>query len=88
MARSGEIHTTTRSPEIPRSADFALRIDLKPGEPNPYRVFQAADLMIRALQRLDATLCEAIDNRIEPLMVLEEIGSGSLVNIRLLPTHK
>jgi hypothetical protein len=36
-------------------------------------------MMIRALQRLDATLVEAIDSKIEPLMVLEEIESGSLV---------
>jgi hypothetical protein len=79
MARSGEIHVTTRRPEAPRDADFALRIDFKRGEPNPYRIFQAADMMIRALQHLDTTLCSTIDNKIEPIMVLEEIESGSLI---------
>jgi hypothetical protein len=79
MARSGEVHATTRRPETPRDADFALRIDFKRGEQNPYRIFQAADLMIRALQGLDATLVRAIDTKIEPIMVLEEIESGSLI---------
>jgi hypothetical protein len=79
MARSGEVHATTRRPEPPGNADFALRIDFKRGEPNPYRIFQAADLMIRALQHLDTALVTSIDSRIEPLMVLEEIEAGSLV---------
>ena len=35
--------------------------------------------MIRALQGLDATLVGAIDTKIEPVMVLEEIESGSLI---------
>ena len=78
MPRSGEVHATTRRPDTPRDADFALRIDFKRGEPNPHRIFQAADLMIRALQGLDATLVGAIDTKIEPIMVLEEIESGSL----------
>ena len=38
MLRSGEVHATTRRPESPRDADFALRIDFKRGEPNPYRI--------------------------------------------------
>ena len=79
MLRSGEVHATTRRPETPRDADFTLRIDFKRGEPNSYRIFQAADLMIRALQGLDATLVGAIDTKIEPVMVLEEIESGSLI---------
>jgi hypothetical protein len=79
MARSGEVHAATRRPETPKDADFALRIDFKRGEQNPQRIFQAADLMIRALQRLDATFVGAIDTKIEPMMVLEEIESGSLI---------
>jgi hypothetical protein len=78
MARSGEIHASTRRPEPPRNADFALHIEFKRGEPNPHRIFQAADMMIRALQTLDKTLVEAIDSKIEPIMVLEEVGTGSL----------
>jgi hypothetical protein len=41
-------------------------------------VFQAADAMIRALQHLDQVLCGAIDNKIEPMLLLEEIEAGSL----------
>jgi hypothetical protein len=78
MARTGEIHVSTREPTPPPNADFALRIDFKRGEHNPYRIFQAADLMIRALQRLDSALIHSIDSKIEPVMVLEEIDTGSL----------
>jgi hypothetical protein len=34
--------------------------------------------MIRALQRIDKALCHAIDSRIEPIMLLEELETGSL----------
>lgn len=74
----GQIGLTSRRPRPPERADFAIRIDFKRGEGNPYRIFQAADSMIRALQKLDKALCAAIDNRIEPIMVLEEIEAGSL----------
>jgi len=78
MASDGETHISTRRPRPPEQSDFALEIHFKPGEANPQRIFQAADSMIRALQRLDLALCEAIDNKIQPVMVLEEIEVGSL----------
>src|SRR3970040_183395 len=75
---SGIVHLTTREPPPPERADFAIYIDFKRGEGSPQRVFQAADAMIRAMQSLDHVLCNAIDGTIEPVMVLEEIETGSL----------
>jgi len=74
----GSVHISTTPPPIPGGADFAIYIDFKKGEGNPARVFQAADTMIQALQRLDHALCNSIDSHIEPILVLEEIESGSL----------
>jgi len=74
----GEITLTTTRPEGPEQADFALYIDFKKGIGSPERVFQTADAMIRALQRLDHVLCDAIDTSIEPVMFLEEIEAGSI----------
>lgn len=34
--------------------------------------------MIRSFQKLDAILCDAVDNKINPLLVLEDIEAGSL----------
>src|SRR5579863_2765255 len=78
MASGGELHLTTREPPVPKDADFGIHIEFKRGEANPQRVFQAATAMIRALQQLDRTLCAAVDNEIETLMVLEDIEAGSL----------
>jgi DUF1365 family protein len=75
---NGVVHISTEPPKVPADADFAIYIEFKKGEGNPGRVFQAADAMIRALQRLDHTLCAAVDPHIEPVLVLEEIQSGSL----------
>lgn len=64
---------------MPKEAEFGVRVDFRKGEANPQRVFQATVAMINALQRLDGALCESIDVSIEPLMVLEEIETGSLI---------
>jgi len=45
---------------------------------NVQRVFKVAEGIIESFQRLDKALCSSIDNNIEPIMVLEEIESGSL----------
>lgn len=75
---SDEVGITTRRPNSPDDADFAIYIDFKKGEGNPSRVFKAADEVIKALQRLDRALCISVDSSIQPLMVLEEIETGSL----------
>lgn len=74
----GGVHISTDRPPTPDDADFVLRIDFLKHVANPQRVFQAADAMIRAFQRLDRVLCASIDSRIEPMMMLEEIEAGSI----------
>jgi hypothetical protein len=69
---------TTKKPKTPMDADFAIYIDFKKDIAKPQRVFQTADALIRALQNLDRSLCSTIDSKIIPLMMLEEIESGSL----------
>ncbi len=69
---------TTKKPEFPTEIDFAIYIDFQRDVGKPQRIFQTADALIRAMQKIDKTLCKTIDSKIEPLMVLEEIESGSL----------
>jgi hypothetical protein len=78
MTNGGDVHLTSRPPSPPGEADFALYIDFERGVGNPARVFRAADHMIRALQRLDETLCGTIDSHIEPIMLLEDLETGSI----------
>jgi hypothetical protein len=75
---NGVVHVASAAPIPPSTADFAIYIDFKKGEGNPSRIFQTADAIIRALHRLDLTLCAAIDSKIEPVLILEEIETGSL----------
>ena len=65
-------------PVAPTNADFAIYIDFEPSSENPERIFQAADEVIKSLRELDRILCKAVDSNIEPIMLLEEIQTGSL----------
>jgi hypothetical protein len=62
----------------PPEADFAFFIDFVRGQGPAARVFVAAQEFIRACERLDKTLCQMIDSRIEPVVVLEKLETGSL----------
>lgn len=75
---SGIVHLSSERPEPPPTGEFLLTIDFRKNAERPERVFQAADEMIRAFQHLDGALCESVDSRIEPVMLLEEIETGSL----------
>jgi hypothetical protein len=74
----GSVSIGTERPTAPPEASFALVIDFEKCAPNPGRVFQAADAMIRALEQLDRTLCAAADSHITPIMLLEDIEAGSI----------
>ena len=74
----GTVEIGTRPPTPPTDASFAIEISFQKGTENPSRVFQAADVMIRALQGLDQTLCAAVDPHIEPAMMLEDIEAASI----------
>jgi len=73
------ISVTNGSPPSPPSdADFAIYIDFEKDAPNPQRIFQTAESLITALQKIDHKLCKYVDSSIEPILVLEEIETGSL----------
>lgn len=73
-----EIHISSNSPSPPPDAEFAIQIGFKKGEGNPQRVFKVAAGIISSFQRLDRILCNSIDNNIEPILMLEDIESGSI----------
>ena len=72
------INLTTKKPKVPTDADFAIYIDFKKDVGRPQRIFQTADALIKALQKVDKSLCNTIDSKISPIMMLEEIEVGSL----------
>jgi hypothetical protein len=72
------INLTTKKPKVPTDADFAIYIDFKKDVGRPQRIFQTADALIKALQKVDKSLCNTIDSKISPIMMLEEIEAGSL----------
>lgn len=72
------INLTTKKPKVPTDADFAIYIDFKKDVGKPQRIFQTADALIKALQKVDKSLCNTIDSKISPIMMLEEIEAGSL----------
>ena len=75
------LHVTVSGgpPMPPPDADFGIRIDFKKSDGNPRRVFDAASLLIEGFERLDDTVIEAIDSKIEPLIVLEDVEAGSII---------
>lgn len=72
-----EVTLTSRRPAAP-DADFAFKIDFQRGVGPASRVFLATHEFIRACQRLDEELVDAIDTSIETVMVLEDIEASSL----------
>ncbi|MCW2273113.1 hypothetical protein GJ654_03270 [Rhodoblastus acidophilus] len=62
----------------PADADFGFVIDFKKGSGNPRRVFDAASALIDAFESFDKAISVSVDSKIEPLMLLEDVESGSL----------
>lgn len=76
---NGKITLSTKEPKgIPPRADFAIYINFDRNAPHPQRVFQTVSALITAFQHFDKVLCQTIDSNIEPVMMLEEIESGSI----------
>lgn len=59
-------------------ADFAIEVDFKKGSETPSRVFRTISEMIEAFESFDRDLIQSIDVKIEPVMLLEDIESGSV----------
>ena len=65
-------------PMPPPDSDFAFTIQFQKGSGNPRRVFDAASTLIDAFEVLDKALVNSVDVKISPLMVLEDVESGSI----------
>jgi len=65
-------------PPIPNDADFCVEIEFKKGSENPSRVFRAMSEIIETFQIIDKELVQSVDVKIEPVLMLEDIETGSL----------
>jgi hypothetical protein len=59
-------------------ADFCLEIQFQKDSENPSRIFRAMSELIETMQFLDQALIKSIDSKIQPIMLLEDIESGSV----------
>ncbi len=59
-------------------ADFCILIDFERGSESPSRVFRAMTGLIESFEQIDNVLVEAVDVSIRPVLLLEDIESGSL----------
>jgi hypothetical protein len=59
-------------------ADFGIEVSFAPGTPDPSRVFRSLSALIDTFQHFDKELVQSIDNAIEPVLLLEDIESGSI----------
>lgn len=67
------------SAQFPKTeADFCIEMDYQKGSGNPSRVFRAMSDLIDALQETDKTLIGSIDAKLEPVLLLEDIETGSI----------
>ena len=66
---------------IDKGADFSIIIDFDKKSPNPSRVFEAMSLLIKSFEQLDRDLVKHLDNKIEPVLILEDVEKGSLKTI-------
>lgn len=59
-------------------SDFCIVIDYKKDSENPSRVFEAMAALIKSFQDFDKDLIKTIDNKIETVLLLEDIEISSL----------
>lgn len=60
------------------NADFCLEIEFEKGSESPERVFRAMTDLIETFQQFDTDLATSIDVKLEPILLLEDIESGSI----------
>ncbi len=63
--------------ETPK-ADFCIEIDFEKRTESPSRVFRTMTELIETFQSIDKVLVDSIDTRIEPVVIMEDIETGSL----------
>ena len=59
-------------------ADFCIEIDYKKESENPSRVFRSMFELLDSFQEIDKNLVTSIDINIEPILLLEDIETGSI----------
>lgn len=59
-------------------ADFFIKIDFEKGSGSPSRVFRAMSDLIDALQETDKNLIASIDAKLQPVLLLEDVETGSV----------
>ena len=60
------------------SADFAIEIDFERGTESPARVFKTMTGLIETFEMLDQALPRSLDIDLKPVLLLEDIETGSL----------
>lgn len=60
-------------------SDFGIKIDYQRGTENPERVFRAMTDLLESMKMIDQQLVKSIDSRIEPVMMLEDVETGSII---------
>ena len=58
--------------------DFEIKIDFEKGSRDPSRVFTTMSNLIETFETIDADLAKTIDTSISPILILEDIETGSL----------
>lgn len=59
-------------------ADFCIEIDFDKESENPSRVFKTMSAMIETFEQIDRDLAVSIDSKIETVLILEDVESGSI----------
>ena len=73
-----DMETKLEKLEPGQRPDFCVTVNFRKSSARPERVFLAAASFIESLQGLDVILVQAVDSKIKPVLLLEEIESGSL----------
>lgn len=59
-------------------SDFCIEIDFEKGTESPSRIFRTMTELIETFQSIDNDLIKSIHEKIEPVVVIEDIQTGSL----------
>ncbi len=61
-----------------QKADFCITVDYEKNSTNPARVFKYMSSLLDNLQEIDHILIQSVDTDINPVLLLEDIESGSI----------
>ena len=62
----------------PDKADFCIEVSFQKESENPSRVFRSTYELIETCQFIDNSLVNVVDSNIEPILLLEDVESGSI----------